>query len=283
VSHILLGRAESEVLWFRRRSFLAAAAAWTGLGGFAAARAQARGNVVELQGDALLNGQRLLPGQSIQTGDSVRTGPGSHVVFVIGDSSFLLRQNSDATVERGATLNSVSLLRLVTGAVASVWGRGANRRILTPTLTAGIRGTGTYAEVFPQQASRTYFCNCYGTIDMAAGADRAVSRSQYHQSFWGEPEPKDGRWLTPSRAINHTDEELEFLARLAGQRTAWQVAGRRGSKDGSGSLQPYGGPRRCDNAQAAAVAAAGSRASRIGRCTSAAPAASTMSTYQTQS
>ena len=46
------------------------------------------------------------------------------------------------TVERGATLNTVSLLRLLTGAVASVWGRGSSRQIVTPTLTAGIRGTG---------------------------------------------------------------------------------------------------------------------------------------------
>lgn len=242
MSHALQGRTESELLWFRRRGFLAAAAAWTSLGGFGAAQAQARSNIVELQGEALLNGRRLEPGQTIQTGDSVRTGPGSHLVFVVGDSSFLVRQNSELAVERGATLSSVSLLRLVTGAVASVWGRGTNRRIVTPTLTAGIRGTGAYTEVFAAQDSRTYFCNCYGTIDMAAGVDRTVSVSQYHQSFWGEPQPREGRSLTPANAINHTDEELEFLARLAGQRTAWQVAGRRGVKDGRGQLDPYGAP-----------------------------------------
>ena len=236
MNHALQGRTERELLWFRRRAFLCAAAAWTSLGGFGAAQAQARGNIVELQGDALLNGQRLHPGQTIQTGDAVQTGPGSHLVFVVGDSSFLVRQNSQLTVERGATLFSVSLLRLVTGAVASVWGRGSNRRIVTPTLAAGIRGTGAYTEVFAQQDNRTYFCNCYGTIDMSAGTDRTVSVSQYHQSFWGEPQPRDGRSLTPAQAINHTDEELEFLARLTGQRTAWQVAGRRGPKDGGGAL-----------------------------------------------
>jgi hypothetical protein len=40
--------------------------------------------------------------------------------------------------------------------------------------------------------------------------------------------------LTSAKAINHTDEELEFLARLAGQRTAWQISGKKGKKDGSG-------------------------------------------------
>jgi hypothetical protein len=236
-THAVKGRTESELLWFRRRSMLSAAAAWVGLGGFAAAHAQQRGNIVELQGDALLNGQRLRPDQSIQTGDRVQTGPGSHVVFVIGNAAFMLRQNSDSAVERGATLNTVSVLRVITGAIASVWGRGARRQIVTPTLTAGIRGTGTYTEVHPEQDNRSYFCNCYGTVAIDAGGDAMVSRSVYHQSFWGEPQPKNGRWLTPAGAINHSDEEIEFLARLAGERTAWQVAGRKGIHDGHGYMQ----------------------------------------------
>ncbi|MEZ0307326.1 MAG: iron dicitrate transport regulator FecR, partial [Ramlibacter sp.] len=196
--HTLLGRTEKEVLWFQRRSFLQAAAAWSAMGGFAAAQAQQRSNVVELRGDALVNGQRLSQQQTIQSGDSVETGPDSHLVFVLGNSSFQMRQNTRMTVERGATLNTVSVLRMLTGAVASVWGRGSARQIVTPTLTAGIRGTGVYTEIFPEQAYRSYFCNCYGTVAMNAGPDNALSRSDYHQSFWGEAEPKNGRYLTPA-------------------------------------------------------------------------------------
>jgi hypothetical protein len=155
-------------------------------------------------------------------------------VFVVGNTAFQMRQNSRLTVERGATLNSVSVLRLLTGAVASVWGRGTSRQIVTPTLTAGIRGTGVYAEVFPQQNFRSYFCNCYGEVQMGAGTDKTISRADYHQSFWAEPEAKDGRFLIPAKAINHTDEEIEYLAKLIGQRTAWEIAGRKGVLDGSG-------------------------------------------------
>jgi len=235
--HTLEGRTEHEVLWFQRRSFLQAAAAWSAMGGLAAAQAQQRTNIVELRGDALLNGRRLTNAQTIQTGDSVETGPGSQLVFVVGNASYLMRQNTRLTVERGATLNAVSVLRMLTGAVASVWGRGTTRQIVTPTLTAGIRGTGVYTEVFPQQGHRSYFCNCYGVVDMSAGPDRAVSRSDYHQSFWGEAEAKNGRFLTPAKAINHTDEELEYLARLVNQRTAWEIAGKRGVKDGAGYME----------------------------------------------
>ena len=235
--HHLQGRREDEVLWFRRRGFLQAAAGWTAMGGFADAWAQRRSNIVELRGDAQVNGTRLLPQSFIQTGDAIETGPDSHLVFVIGNSAFQVRQNSRLVVERGASLNAVGVLRLLTGAVAGVWGKGASRQIVTPTLTAGIRGTGVYTEVFPQQSVRSYLCNCYGVVEVGAGPDRALSRSDYHQSFWAEPEARNGRFLTPAKAINHTDEELEYLARLVDQRTAWQVLGRKGIKDGQGYME----------------------------------------------
>lgn len=235
--HILLDRTDDEVLWFQRRSFIKAAAAWTAMGGAAAAHAQQRSNVVEMVGDITVNGERLTPQRALQTGDQIATGPDSHMVFVVGNSSFLVRQNSRLAVERGRTLNTVSLLRMLTGAVASVWGPGSNRRIVTPTLTAGIRGTGVYTEVLPDQGYRSYFCNCYGTVDMAAGGDRLVSQSDYHQSFWGEAQAKNGRFLTPAGAINHTDQEMEYLARLVSQKTAWQALGRTGVKDGKGYME----------------------------------------------
>ena len=235
--HTLAGRTESEVLWFQRRSFLQAAAAWTAMGGFAAAHAQQRSNIVELVGDATVNGERLRSQRQLQTGDQITTGPDSHLVFAIGTTSFLVRQNSRFSVERGATLNTVSVLRMLTGAVASVWGRGNSRQIVTPTLTAGIRGTGVYTEVRPDEGYRSYFCNCYGTVEMTAGKEKLVSRSNYHQSFWAEAQPKDGRLLTAAGAFNHTDEEMEYLARLVNQQTAWEVLGRRGIKDGKGYME----------------------------------------------
>lgn len=235
--HILQGRCEHEVLWFQRRSFITAAAAWTAMGGFASAQAQSRSNIVELNGDAFINGERLQPQRTIQTGDKLETGPNSTLIFVLGNASFQVRQNSNLIVERGASLNFVSVLRLLTGGVASVWGKGGNRRIVTPTLTAGIRGTGIYTEIPATQNGRSYLCNCYGTVDMSAGPDKAVSRASYHQSFWAEVEPVEGRYLRPAKAINHTDEELENLAKLVNQRTAWQIAGLRGARDGMGYME----------------------------------------------
>ncbi len=235
--HTLQGRSEQEILWFQRRDALKAAAAWVAMGGLPAAMAQERSNVVQKTGDALLNGLTLLPGQAIQTGDQITTGPGANLMFVIGNAAFQVRQNSSLSVERGNSLNAVSLLRLLSGAVVSVWGKGRSRSIILPTLTAGIRGTGVYSEVFADQDNRSYFCNCYGTVDIESDGEKRVSTADYHQAFWGEVEPKAGRKLTPANAINHTDEELEFLAKLIEQRTNWQVLGRKGVKNGSGKAE----------------------------------------------
>jgi hypothetical protein len=179
----------------------------------------------------------MRPEQIVQTGDDILTGPASRLVFLIGNAAFHVRQNSRLRVERGSTLNTASLLRLLSGAVVSAFGPGSNRSIVTPTLTAGIRGTGVYTEIMADQGGRTYFCNCYGTVDMESNGNKAVSVSSYHQSFWGEVQPRGGRFLTPAPALNHTDEELEFLARLIGQRTAWQIVGQTGVKDGRGYME----------------------------------------------
>lgn len=237
MTHALQGRTEAEVTWFQRRDTLKAAAAWVAMGGLPAALAQQRGNVVDLVGDVLLNGRRLIREQVIQTGDEIVSGPGSRLVFMIGNAAFHVRQNSRLTVERGSSINTVSLLRLLSGAVVSAFGRSSYRAISTATLTAGIRGTGVYTEVMADQGGRTYFCNCYGTVELERGGNRVVSNSSYHQAFWGEVSAKGDRFITPGPALNHTDEELEFLAGLIGQRTAWQVLGRTGVKDGRGYME----------------------------------------------
>ena len=118
------GRASRTHRSFTRRDALTGAAALLALGSFPAAFAQQRSNLIDLQGDALLNGVRLQTGRTVQTGDTLQTGPGARVIFTMGNAAFLVRQNTYLAVERGSTLNTVSLLRLMTGAVASVWRPG---------------------------------------------------------------------------------------------------------------------------------------------------------------
>jgi hypothetical protein len=230
----LQGRQESEVLWFQRRDTLKAATAWLTLGGLPAAMAQQRSNIVALTGDAMLNGRQLERRQEIQTGDEIQTGPGSNLLFVLGDSSFQVRQNARLRIERGTTRRTVGLLRLLTGAVLSVWGTDDHRAIIMPTLTAGVSGTGgVYAEIFTGVETRNYFCNCYGTATVTVGQQKKLSQSEYHQSFWSNPDARGRAMLTSAPEINHSDAELEFLGHLIKQRTPWQISG---TKNTSGTL-----------------------------------------------
>lgn len=234
--HQLKDRKEHEILWFERRNYLKAASTWLALGGIPAAIAQQRSNIVELSGDALCNGRPLQAEQVIRTGDQIQTGPGAGLVFAMGNAAFRVRQNTTISIEPGTTPTAVKILRIVTGAVVSIWSKGDDRIIITPTLVAGIRGTGAYTEVMPQRNNRTYFCNCYGKIALQAGKSKVQSQSNYHQSFWVDTTKRGGKEITPAGYIDHTDEELEFLAALIGQRTYWQMMGRKGKPDGKGTM-----------------------------------------------
>lgn len=217
--------AKQITLGFQRRATLKAAAAWLVLGGLPAAMAQQRGNLVELLGDVQLNGQRLLPDQTVQTGDHLQTGPASGVMFVIGDSAFRVHPNSRLSLDRGNSLTHVSQLRLHAGAVSSVWGTRHRSQIITPGMSADFRGAGVYAEVFEKQEQHNYLCNCYGTLRLFSGKEKTVSTSTYHQAYWAAPDrSQEDTWM-PADSINHTDEELELLAQLINQKTAWQVSG----------------------------------------------------------
>ena len=107
--------------------------------------------VVDLRGDVLRNGTRLHAQDRIAAGDQLETGPGSRVVLTVGDSAFLVRENTRLALE-GDSPVTVRLLRLLSGAVASVWSRGQTARS-SPHHDGGHPGTGVYAEVLP---SRTF-------------------------------------------------------------------------------------------------------------------------------
>lgn len=226
---VLPSRPEQKTPWFRRRDTLKAAAAWLAMGGLPAAIAQQRSNLVQLIGDVQLNGQRLLPDQTVQTGDYLQTGSSSSVIFVIGDSAFHVRANSRLSLERGHSLTTVSQLRLHAGAVASVWAASGDHQILMPGLVATFQSAGVYAQASDQPGRASYLCNCYGTLALSSGRDKTLCTSTYHEAFWAAADNSEGDALMPADSINHTDEELEFLARLISRKTAWQVTGEKRS------------------------------------------------------
>jgi hypothetical protein len=201
----------------RRNALLALLGAGAGISAAlrsALAHAQVEQGMRRLEGEVRINGRIAAPGAAVRAGDAVRTGKGALAVIVIGQDAFLVRERS--RVEFTGRDRVLNLLRLTTGKLLSVFGHGEERRLVTPTATIGIRGTGAYLEA---QRPRTYFCLCYGTAEVApkGSARREAYSTTHHES------PKyiygDGRKIAmaPAGVINHTDDELIMLEALVGR------------------------------------------------------------------
>lgn len=174
--------------------------------------------VARVKGDARINGVPAKEGMDVKPGDVVTTGPDGEIVFVVERDAFLVRANSRLEVqgEKGSLV--ATGLRILTGAVLSVFSRGQPRRIQTATATIGIRGTGVYVEA---AADKTYVCTCYGEAEIASVMDpaaREVVRTTHHEQpryvmAGGAPQ-----MLMSAPVINHTDAELTMLESLCGRR-----------------------------------------------------------------
>jgi hypothetical protein len=145
-------------------------------------------------------------------------------VFVVGDHAMLLRSRSHLVIQPKANNEPGSLLigalRLFSGKLLSV-SRNKGMRIETPTATIGIRGTGVYMEAGPE---KTYFCNCYGEVDVVANGDATSKEtviSKHHDKplyIYGQGEP--GQCIHDAQRLskaNHTDEELMLAEALVGR------------------------------------------------------------------
>jgi hypothetical protein len=175
--------------------------------------------VYRVRGDVRVNGAPAKEGMDVKAGDLIATGAGSDVVFVTGRDAFFIRSNSRVEVE--GTLGALVLtgLRVVTGAILSVFAPREPKTLRTPTATIGIRGTAVYLEV---EESRTYVCTCYGEAEIVSVADpsaRETVRTTHHDQpryVMGTGAPQ---MLMGAPVVNHTDVELAMLENLVGRRT----------------------------------------------------------------
>jgi hypothetical protein len=146
----------------------------------------------------------------VRAGDSVDTGPDGEFVFVVGADAMLVRRNSNVTLLQNG-------LRIISGAVMSVFSSGAPREIQTSTATIGIRGTAAYVEAEPE---RTYACTCYGEAVLEPRADPAAAetvRTSHHDQPRYIMAAGAPQMVTRAPVINHTDAELILLESLVGR------------------------------------------------------------------
>ena len=172
-----------------------------------------------VSGRVLVNDQQATLKTPVRVGDTLETANNAEAVFVVAEDAFILRGGSRMVIETPPAASGLaSSLRLLTGKVLSVFGRGRSTRIATATATIGIRGTGVYTESDPEQ---TYFCTCYGVADVAASNDpqsrETVSASHHDRPLYILGKGKSGGSIRRAPFINHTDQELMLIETLVGR------------------------------------------------------------------
>ena len=174
-------------------------------------------SIYRVSGDVTVNSQVATLQTRIIPGDTVQTAPNGEIIFAVAEEAYLLRGGSHMVIEKPAS-GLTTALRLVTGKLLSVFGKGRPTRLVTATSTIGIRGTGVYAETDPEQ---TYFCTCYGVTDIVANTDPAsrdtVAAKHHDRPLYILAKGKEGARIRPAPFINHTDQELMIIEALVGR------------------------------------------------------------------
>lgn len=206
----------------RRRQVLQSWVAWGLACGPHWAVAHSDSNVVEFSGAVRLNGLPLHSNQSVQTGDVIETGLHGHLIFVMGQAAFQVRENTALSVMRGATFLTVSELHVTHGGVVSVWAQSTPSRIVTPQVTVNVKAAGIYTEV-SEKHRRTYCCNCHGSVHVMTAGEEKASHAEHHQAFWIDAQQHGVDRLDAAPMVKHADQELVFLNQLLHQKSPWPM------------------------------------------------------------
>lgn len=169
-----------------------------------------------ISGTVTVNGQPAREGMLVRAGDTIATGPGSTAVYVIGQDAYMQREKSTVSFAAEAAATTANVMRVITGGILSVFGKGA-KRLEVPTATIGIRGTGCYIET---QGKAVYFCLCYGVADVApTAAPKQVERieTEHHDHPILIHHDSAMPMMAPATMVNHTDAELILLENLVGR------------------------------------------------------------------
>jgi hypothetical protein len=184
----------------------------------ALAQSAVKPGVARVRGDVRINGKPAQRGMEVGPGDAVTTGRGAELVVVVGRDAFLARADSRIELGGDAKRRLLSGLRVVSGALLSVFEPGKEKQIRTATAAIGIRGTGIYVEVEPM---RTYVCTCYGEAQLVpvdAPKEAETVRTLHHdQPRYIYPKGMP-RMIEKAPVINHTDAELTLLESLVGRK-----------------------------------------------------------------
>lgn len=182
------------------------------------AQGRVKTGVHTVRGEASINGQPAKPGMAVNPGDKLATGRDGQIVFVVDRDAMLVRRSSSLEAAKSG-------LRLLSGAVLSVFAPKQRKELRTASATIGVRGTAVYLEAEPE---RTYVCTCYGEAVLEPVGDpnaRETVRTRHHEQPRYVMAKGAPQMVMPAPMVNHTDAELEMLEALVGREPAFKGQG----------------------------------------------------------
>jgi hypothetical protein len=175
-------------------------------------------SIYRISGDVEIDGKKGTLDSKITGGTQIKTGTNSELVYVVGESAYIARPQTQIVVETEPQSAIVTGLRLLAGKVLSVFPSGRPVKMTTRVASIGIRGTGVYMEADPEQ---TYFCTCYGVADIAATNDpqskETVAATHHDRPLYILGNEPAGKNIRNAPFINHTDQELSLIETLVGR------------------------------------------------------------------
>jgi hypothetical protein len=180
-----------------------------------------------LEGTATVNGKPARVGMPVNMGDRIATAAQSRAVVVLQGDAFLMHPQTIIEVKGRDGL--LADLTVATGRVLSVFGKRPIA-VKAATATIGIRGTGAYIEVLPDEI---YFCLCYGeaSFEVPGQAPRVV-KTTHHEEPILVTGLQAGNRVERGPFRNHSDDELVMLEALVGREPPFM-------KDGKYPLNRY--------------------------------------------
>jgi len=176
-------------------------------------------NVIRtITGKVWINDVLATPDTLIKPGDTIKTGSKSQIIFVINEDVYKLGAHSNLRLRYNPGNNRfVNAMRLFSGALMGVFGKGHRRVIQSPTATMGIRGTGLYLKVEPDSS---YFCTCYGDTEIIRHTETRHIQpiSTTHHKAYSITHDVHHPQIFSDTMKYHTDEELYYLESLVGRK-----------------------------------------------------------------
>jgi hypothetical protein len=191
---------------------------------------------IACKGNVLVDSKAATLETQIKPTSTIETPKDGEIVYISGGNSYIQRGSSRVELEYAQRPDSsfAAGLRLVAGALLSVFPRGSPMQLRTKTATVGIRGTGVYLEADPEQ---TYFCTCYGVADVSANNDpesrETVAAKHHDKPLYIVSGAPSGKSIRRAPFVNHTDQELMLVETLVGRTPPFVFP-----------KEDYGGPRR---------------------------------------